>query len=230
MHKYISYIKYLLLISCLIFFPAGCSSKKPKPDRSHAALLERGLYELNRGNTMQARGILQIVKDRYPYTDSAVVASLKLADIHYKLGDYTTAYDLFDEFEKYHPKDKNIPYIKYQKAMCYFIQIKNFDRDQSYVQHAKEEFEKLIDLFPDNEYTVMARRQLRECLLKQARFEIYTGNFYFKQKRYLSALQRYKYAIKNLPDVGQYHEALEKISACQVKLAESRRRVPPSNN
>ncbi len=83
----------------------------------------------------------------------------------------------------------------------------------------EKEFEKLINQFPDSEYSVKARRQLRQCLLNQAKFEIYTGNFYFKQKRYISAIQRYKYAINNYPDVGQYHEALEKIRICDSKLA-----------
>ena len=184
-------------------------------------LLKKGLQELKAGNSNVAISMLRIVKDRYPYTEAAVIANLKLADTNYEVGDYDTAYDLYDEFEKFHPKDTHIPYIKYKKAMCNFTQMRGFDRDQKYVQKAREEFEKLIKQFPHSEYSVKARRQLRECLLNQAKFEIYTGNFYFKQKRYTSAIQRYEYAINNYPDVGQYHEALEKIRVCRVKLAEN---------
>lgn len=223
MNRYISYIKYILIISCVIFIAAGCS-KKPKPDIGYKELLQMGLKKLKDGNPTQALAMLQTVKDRYPYTDSAVVASLKLADTYYELKEYDSAYDLYDEFERYHPKEADIPYVKYQKAMCNFVRIRSFDRDQSHVQKAKEEFEKLINQFPTGEYTLMARRHLRECLLKLAQFEIYTGNFYFNQKKYISAMQRYKYAIHNFPDVGQYHDALEKINKCQIKLAEIRKK------
>ena len=220
MHKYLSYIKYSLIISCIIFTVAGCA-KRPKPEDTMGpeALLKKGVQELKSGNSRVAMAMLRIVKDRFPYTEAAVTANLKLADTNYEVGEYDTAYDLYDEFEKFHPKDAHIPYIKYKKAMCNFTQMRGFDRDQKYVQKAREEFEKLIKQFPHSEYSLKARRQLRECLLNQAKFEIYTGNFYFKQKRYISAIQRYKYAINNYPDVGQYHEALEKISICDAKIA-----------
>jgi len=225
MHKYLSKIKYILMIFFVIFIAAGCS-KKPKPEEiGHAKLLEKGLHELKVGSPQRAALYLQTLKDRYPYTESAVIASLKLADIYFDMDEYATAYDLYDEFERYHPKDDNIPYIKYQKAMSHFVQIKSFDRDQSHVQKAKEEFEKLINQFPDNEYSVMARRHLRVCLFKLARFEMYTGNFYFNQKMYASAIQRYKYAINNYPDVGQYYEALDKINLSYLKMAEYNKKV-----
>jgi outer membrane protein assembly factor BamD (BamD/ComL family) len=38
---------------------------------------------------------------------------------------------------------------------------------------------------------------------------------------YVSALDRYTFVIKNYPDVGQYHEALEYISKCKEKLAKT---------
>ncbi len=139
MHKYLSYIKYILIVSCVIFTVAGCA-KKPNPEdmMGPEALLKKGLHELNVGNLNRSISILQIVKDRYPYTESAVIANLKLADTNYKIGDYDTAYDLYDEFEKFHPKDAHIPYIKYQKAMCSFTQMRGFDRDQKHVQKARE--------------------------------------------------------------------------------------------
>ncbi len=161
-----------------------------------------------------------MVKDRYPYTDSAVVAALKLADTYYDLGEYQSAYNLYNEFDRYHPKDENGPYVKYRKGMCYFTMIKGFDREQTHAQGAMVEFERLIAQYPDNNYSKQARRHLRTCLINLAHFEIYTGNFYYRQKNYRAALQRYTFALKSYPDVGQYHEAINKISLCNMKIAE----------
>ena len=222
MIKNLSLLTCILLISCLIFTAAGCASKKARKleEMGHAALLEKGLKQLDDGNMAGALQSLLLVKDRYPYTESAIKASLKLADTYFDMGEYATAYDLYVEFERYHPDDNNIPYVKFQRGMCYFKQIRGFDREQKHAIGASIEFAKLIAEYPDSEYSTKARRCYRECLLNRSKFEMYTGNFYFNQKKYLAALQRYTYAIKNFPDVGQYHDALVRISECRAKIAE----------
>ena len=186
----------------------------------HAELLEKGLNYAEKGELGGALQSLQLVKDRYPYTESAITASLKLADTYFDMGENVTAYDLYAEFERLHPNDVNIPYIKFQKGMCFFKQIKGFDREQKHALRASIDFLMLINQFPDSEYSIKARRYYRACLLNLTKFEIYTGNFYFRQGKYLSALNRYTYAITNFPDLGQYHDALGKISLCKSKLAE----------
>ena len=56
--------------------------------------------------------------------------------------------------------------------------------------------------------------------MKLAGSELYVGHFYFKMKRYNAAMSRYRYILKNFPDLGQYHEALEYLSKSEEKLAE----------
>jgi outer membrane protein assembly factor BamD len=215
-------LKYVVFILCLLIIASGCSSKKDRKldEMGHAELLEKGLKALKKNDLGYALQTLQMVKDRYPYTDSAIVAALKLADTNYDLGEYEAAYHLYNEFDTYHPKDENGPYVKYRMGMCFFTMIKSFDREQTHTQKARAEFERLIAQYPDNEYSKQARRHLRTCLINLTRFEIYTGNFYYSQKNYRSALQRYKFALKHYPDVGQYNEAINKISLCNIKIAE----------
>jgi len=217
-------VKCILFFFSLIFLFNGCSAKKkPNPDQErHEVLLERGLKELKNGDFGKAIMILQAVKDRYPYTKSAVIASLKLADTRYKLDDFDIAFDLYDEFVRFHPKDPMAPYSMYQMGMCHFVRIRSYDREQEHINKAREMFENLIKRFPDDDYAYRARKNLRKCLTDLARYEIYVGNFYFKQGRYVSALERFTYSIKNFPDMGHYHEALEKISKCKQKLAETK--------
>ncbi len=223
MTKY-SLVKFILFFFSLIFVFNGCSAKKkPNPDQErHEALLERGLQELRSGDLSRSLRILQAVKDRYPYTKSAIIASLKLADTHYKLDEFDTAFDLYDEFVRFHPKDPMAPYSMYQMGMCHFVRITSFDREQEHINKAREMFENLIQRFPDNEYAYSARKNLRKCLTYLASYEIYVGNFYLKQRRYISALERFTYSIKNFPDMGHYHEALEKIRECKQKLDETK--------
>ena len=90
---------------------------------------------------------------------------------------------------------------------------------------AKEEFERFIKLFPKSDYYINAKKNIRKCLISLAKYELYVGHFYFKNGQYKPALERYTYLIKNYPDMGQYHEALEYISKCKEKLAEEHKRT-----
>jgi len=85
---------------------------------------------------------------------------------------------------------------------------------------AKEEFERLIRLFPEDAYGQRAQQYLRECLISLSKYELYVGHFYFKKGKYQAALDRYLYVVNTYPDMGQYQEALEYISLCKQKISE----------
>ncbi len=220
-----SIIRYAIVVFTLIFLLNGCALYnrffgEKKEDKSAEELMNEGIESLEKGNYTAATEAFQALKDRYPYSSFAITAELKMADSLYNRSEFDSAYDAYDEFEKLHPRDKNIPYVIYQKGMCHFRQVKSIDRDQSHTLKAKEEFERLIKRFPREDYANNARKNIRECLIYLAEYELYVGNFYFKMGKYEAALDRYTYLINNYPDMGQYHEALERISRCKEKLAQ----------
>ena len=222
MHKK-SILIILGFMAPLIFGLTGCGYVenffKQKEDLTASELMEKGEERLSKGYFASASEAFQMVKDRYPYSKYAVTAELKMADALYQSESYDDAFIAYDDFERLHPKNQNIPYVIYQKGMSYFRQITTYDRDQSYTQKAKEEFERLIKRFPRDNYANLARKNLRKCLIYLAEYELYVGHFYFKMGEYRAALDRFTYIIKNYPDMGQYHEALEYMSRCKLKLS-----------
>jgi outer membrane protein assembly factor BamD len=182
-------------------------------------LMAQGLSNLESGRYKDAVKAFEQVRDRYPYSKYAVTAELKVADALYRTGEYDQGYEAYDQFEKLHPKHSEIPYVVYQKGMCHFDQMTTTDREQLHTQKAKEEFERLIERFPKNNYASLARKNLRKCLIYLAGYEIYVGDFYYKKGYYRAALARYTYVIKQYPDMGAYHLALEKISKCKEQIA-----------
>lgn len=214
---------WLLAALALLFLLSGCSlynSFFGKGDEKDATeLMSEGMENLDRGSYKDAVEAFQKLKDRYPYSKFAVTAELKMADALYLTGEYDQGYAAYDEFEKLHPKHKDIPYVIYQKAMCQFQQVRTKDREQVHTMNAKVDFERVISRFPKSEYADRARKNLRQCLIYLAEYELYVGDFYFKGGLYRAALARYTYAIQNYPDLGHYHEALESIAKCKQKLA-----------
>ena len=218
--------KALLAALMLLFLLSGCSYIERfigggEEDETDAGeLMAQGMEEMGAGRYNLAVEAFQKLKDRFPYSKYALAAELKMADALYLQEEYDPAYAAYDEFEKLHPKHKDIPYVIYQKGMCNFNQFKSKDREQIHTFKAKEEFERVIKRFPRDEYANKARKNLRECLIYLAEYELFVADFYYKQGRYRSALGRYTYIINTYPDMGQYQDAMEGITRCKEKLAQ----------
>ncbi len=212
-------------IVCMLLLLNGCGLWKSlfgEEELTPAELMSEGIEEFNSGNFESAAEIFQKIKDRYPYSKYATTAELKMADALYERDMFDEAYDAYTEFEKLHPKNPHIPYVIFQKGMCNFSRAGTIDRDQSYTEKAKEDFERLIKRYRSSDYAERGRRKVRECYIRLAEHEVYVGNFYFKMGKYQPAMHRYLYLIEHYPDVGQYYSALEKIKVCKEKIAEQK--------
>jgi outer membrane protein assembly factor BamD len=218
-------IRTVLAAIMLLFLLSGCSllgigGGGEDEEGDAGELMAQGTDDLNSGRYKSAVDAFQKIKDRFPYSKYAVAAELRMADALYLQEEYEPAYAAYDEFEKLHPKHKDIPYVIYQKGMSNFGQVVSKDREQFHTLKAKEEFERLIKRFPRDEYANKARKNLRECLIYLADHELFVANYYYKQGRYRAALGRYTYILNNYPDMGQYQDAMEGITRCKEKLAQ----------
>ncbi len=211
--------------SCIALFLMGCAPKAvgtKGAEKTAAELMEEGLYYFEKGYYQGAFESFQKIKDRYPYSKYCAEAELKMADALYNKQSYDEAFDAYNEFQRLHPKNPNIPYVIYQKGMCHFNQTSTIDREQSHSLQAKEEFDRLVKRYPQSEHSDEALWKIRECYMLLAGAELYVGHFYYKMKKYKAAMVRYRYVLEHYPDLGQYHEALEYLTKCKEKLAEEK--------
>jgi outer membrane protein assembly factor BamD len=211
-----------LLAVVVVFVLSSCSIYNrffgKEGEKGPEDLMEDGMIQMEKGNFEGAAEAFQAVKNRYPYSKFAIIAELKAADALFEKGEHESAFESYDEFEKLHPKNENIPYVIYQKGMCYFVQMSSIDREQKNTLLAKGQFERLTRRFPRSDYANKARMNLRKCTLYLAENELYVANFYFKMGKYNAALARYRFLIQNFPDMGQYNKALENIAICKERL------------
>jgi outer membrane protein assembly factor BamD len=233
MYTYNRVVKSVLMVITMAFFLSSCAwwdknildRFSESEQKAVVELMEDGKEYLERGRYKAAADTFQEVADRYPYSKFAIEAELKYADALYLKKDYDAAYDAYSDFERMHPRNKDIPYVIYQKGMCDFEKISTIDRAQASTIKAKEEFERLVNRYPRSAYTPMAQRRIRECYINLAEYELYVGHYYFRMKKYEAAMARYRHLIENYPDMGQYHEAMEYLSRCEEILAEEQERL-----
>ncbi len=207
------------LYAVLIFMMAftGCAwFSKDKKEKPANQLIQEGVQTFDRGNYSDALKSFEQLKDWYPFSKYAILAELRIADCHYHLQQYAEAVASYEEFERLHPRNEATPYVVYQIGLCYYEQIDTVDRDQAAAQKALDTFQRLMRQYPQDPFARKADSHILACLQSLAGHDFYIGRFYYKQKMYDAALQRFISVVTQYPDVGYHYEALRLISECEA--------------
>ena len=213
-----------LLALVLVVAFSGCSTvkswwSKPKPDQPPEVLAEKGIKNLQKKNYDDAIDSFEMLRDRYPYSDQALLAQLKVADAYFFKKKYEEANQAYREFKKLHPTNKAVPYCIFREGQSFYRQRSTIDRDQTYTQKAIEEFKRLKQKYPDSEYITKADYYLARCRQDLAEHEFYVAEFYYQTKRYQAAIDRYQALTQDYPDFPKNAAAKERIQECQELLA-----------
>jgi outer membrane protein assembly factor BamD len=208
----------LILVSLLLM--TGCAWFQRVEDKPAQELALDGMEALKEGNYKTALEEFQKLKDWYPFSKYAILAELKIGDAHYHLGEYDEAVAAYENFENLHPRNEAVPYVVYQIGRCYFDRIDTVDRDQANARSALETFRRLRKQYPESSYTKRSAEHIDKCLKSMAGHDLYVGLYYLKKDRYKAALHRFLSVVKEYPDVGVHHEALQFIAVAERKLQE----------
>ncbi len=208
----------IAIIVLLLFICGGCSWFETKDEKTAKELADEGISEFSKGNYTLSIELFEKLKTWYPFSSLVILSELKIADAYYALKKYDEAVSAYSSFEKLHPNNEKIPYTFYKVGCCYLKQINTIDRDQTPAENSLRAFERLINLYPDSEYTHKAVEHLITCQKSLAEHEFSIGFFYYKTKHYKSALYRFKAIIAEYPDIGVQHKALQYIPLCEIKI------------
>jgi outer membrane protein assembly factor BamD len=208
----------------VLSFICGCNTvkgwftSKPK-DQPPDVLADQGIKELKKKNYEDAIDTFEKVKDRYPYSDQALLAQIKLADAYFYKKKYEEALQAYKDFEKLHPTNKAVPYCVYRQGLCFYRQRSTIDRDQTFTTKAMEEFQRLKKKYPQCDYISKADKFIAQCRQDLGEHEFYIANFYYKTKHYQAALERYQTVVQEYPELPQKAEAQAHIEELQQILA-----------
>jgi outer membrane protein assembly factor BamD len=214
---------FLMLV--MVTFISNCSSVKgwfgkgDKSDKPPEVLAEEGIKDLKKKKYDDAIETFEKVRDRYPYSEQALLAQLKVADAYFFKKKYDEAFQAYREFEKLHPTHKAVPYCIFREGQCFYRQRSTIDRDQTYTQKAIAEFSRLKQKFPNSEYITKVDFYLTRCRKDLAEHEFYVAEFYYRTKRYQAAIDRYQSLTQDYPEFPKNTEAKERIEECQKLLA-----------
>lgn len=213
---------FWLVAVFLLISIGGCgwfsSSTKEEPEQSADALIQEGLDAYQLKKYERATEAFQKLKDRFPYSQYAILAELKLADSYYLNKDYELAATSYKEFERMHPANEVIPYVVFMQGMSYFKQMPTIDRDQSKALAGVQEFDRFIKSHPQSEYVTQAKSNREEALKNIVAHEFYIGEFYLKQGNCLAALGRFEAILNQYPEVPHPPKLESALQTCRKKV------------
>ena len=208
-------MKKLIIISLFIFLFSACgffeATVNQQMNKSAEELAQEGAEALQKEDYRAALKAYTDITDWYPFSQYAILAEISIANSHFFLKEYDEALAAYEEFESRHPRNKAIPYVIYQKGLCWFKRVRSKDRDHTPALKSISQFKRLLDQFPGSEYTSKAKEHIRKSMGIIIAYELYVADFYMRTKKYKAALSRYKDIVKKYPGTPEAKIAAERI-------------------
>ena len=123
-------------------------------------LYNNGVDALNARRFSTADDQFNGVEQNYPYSSWAVNAQLMSGYSLYLQNKYTDAIGTLDRFIQLHPAHRDIAYAYYLRALCYYEQIADIERDQKGTEQAMNALREVVTRYPDTTYAT--RRQAED--------------------------------------------------------------------
>ena len=204
---------------------AGCGGKSKDENADVTAppapvedLYNNGVDALNAQRYSSANDQFNLVEQNYPYSTWAVNAQLMQGYTQYLQNNYTDAIGTLDRFIQLHPAHRDVAYAYYLRALCYYEQIADIQRDQRGTQIAMNALQEVVNRFPDSAYARDARLKIDLCRDHLAGKEMEIGRWYQGQHLYEAAIGRFQRVVDDYQTTNHVPEALHRLTEIYLML------------
>lgn len=158
------------------------------------------------------------VDRQHPYSVWATKAQLMSAYSNYQNNKYDDAIVGLDRFIQLHPSNRDVAYAYYLKALCYYEQISDVQRDSKMTELALKAFDEVVRRFPETSFARDARLKIDLTYDHLAGKEMEVGRFYLTRGQYVGAINRFRVVIDKYQTTSHVPEALHRLVECYLAL------------
>ena len=175
--------------------PAGTA----EPDKF---LFDKGTDALNTKKWLTAREFFKQVTETYTASPYRPDAKLGIGDTY--LGEGTSealvlAITEFTEFLSFYPTNRRADYAQFKLGMAHFRQMRLPQRDQTETRAGLKEFETFVAQYPNSSLMAEGKAKLRETRDRLSEADYQVGYFYYRQRWYPGAIDRFKSVLHDDP-------------------------------
>ena len=198
----------------------ACSGKKNDDyvERPVEDIYNNAVDLLSQNRYLPAAKEFDEVERQHPYSVWATKAQLMAAYSNYQANKYDDAIVALDRFIQINPSNRDAPYAYYLKALSYYEQITDVQRDAKITELALKSLDEVVTRYPDSSYARDARLKIDLTHDHLAGKEMDVGRYYLVQGQYLAALNRFKFVVDKYQTTSHVPEALHRMIECYLAL------------
>ena len=211
-------LKFLVFFFILVLL-ISCSKEKIKESTIEEKSLElqvqetykEGMEALDSGDVLYAAKKFNEAEILFPQANSAPQSALMAAYSYYSQDYYGDAIAELQRFLKVYPTSKDLGYVYYLLAICYYEQIVDEKKDLQSIINAKKNFNIVLKNYPNTEYASDAEFKIDLINDILAAKEMYLGRYYFDKKKWIPAISRFREIIDKYDTTIYAEEALHRL-------------------
>ena len=201
---------------------AGLSASRARPnatvDRTPEGLYAAGVEALQQRRYPQAVELFDQLERDHPYSTWATNAKIMAAYGDYQRNRYVEAIAALDRFIQLHPAHRDIAYAYYLRALSFYEQINDAQRDQRATETAMAALQDVANRFPDTAYARDARLKIDLGRDHLAGREMVIGRFYQRQRLLNAAIGRFRRVVEDFQTTNHVPEALHRLTEIYLSL------------
>ena len=203
------------LLFVILFIFTACSDTKlmtPETEGEKLQILYNDALELvKKRDFVDAAILFEDIERQYPYSKWSNQAQLMSGFCYYKSSMYNDSLDALERFIALYPGSNKISYAYYLRALNYFEQISDVERDQTITAKAKRSFEEVIKKFPESEFASDALIRIDIINDRLAAKEMEIARYYQFNHQWISAINRYNKILDEYKTSVYTEETLHRL-------------------
>lgn len=199
-----------------------------KAEKSEQGYYQAASDNIKKGNLAKAISQLNDLRTFYPVGDYSEQALLDLMYAQYQHGDYLDAIASADRFIQSYPSNPQVDYAYYVRGISNmqaasggvmkYTKLNPAHRDMGYSRIAFNNFQQLINRFPNSAYAPDAALRMRYIYNQLSESEMDVARWYIKRKAYVAAANRAKWVFQYYPQSEAIPESIATIAYSYDKL------------
>ena len=213
-----NFINHFILIIILVSL-TSCSRdklnqsviKEKSLDGQVLAAYTEGLDSLRGGDVLFAAKKFNEAEILFPQSEWAPKSALMAAYSYYSQDYLEDAIAELERFLRVYPLSKDRDYAIYLLANAHYEKIIDETKDLQSILLAKKNFNRVLKQFPQTEYALDSEFKLDLINDILASKEMYIGRYYFDQKKWIPAINRFRTVIDEYDTTIYVEEALHRL-------------------
>ena len=211
-------ISALLILSCSKKDKIEATLEEGTIEEQMILAYKQGLEFLEKGDALYASKKFNEAEILFPQSIWAPKSSVMSAYSLYYYNYYGDAIFQLERHLKNYPSDKNLAYVHYLIAICYFEKLSDEKKDLEPLIQTQKKFEYIINNYPNTDFAIDSKYKLDLILDMLAAKEMYIGRHYMETEKWIGAINRFKNVINNYDDTVYVEEALHRLVEIYYKI------------